>query len=434
MYPPRHLVDSWIETLEWYQKSSSLLKELEDFHKNPVDAKNRSEFNILMPSSSDNLNSLILSGLDLLNEPTIDILLGIFDQVDTAKDLGNVKTTTKHVSRAKLQSCAQGQLLLQGLMQYDRKLRNNGIIARCRFILWERSVIKFTMNIGSPHQESNVTLDEAIALHDMVKTSSNTTFSSECNSLLGSIYEKAYVPLNNHIEVSEKIKKEANDILLSLNSLQQDSINPELLTDLLTQIEAIRVKIKASYCGLRIDSSIEHSIKKRKRDVLWLLSASRHRLLFNPRALDFSQDSKPVSVSSSVNYTLTLPSPKSFLIPWQTLVSIHDKMPPKKLNAPTTNIEGLDNIINKVCINLTKLKTAGEEWDAKVQKKLPLSTRGLKRRRRVIPEIEGKTCEKDSCTTTKELYDLSTHKILDYVSIIHFGWVTSFTSLYLLIF
>ncbi len=395
MHPPRHMVESWIELLDWYEELSNLLKKKrEDLQEISVGKPK------LVSSSNNSIDSMINRGFDVVNEPSIDFLLETLNHNDFDQGVACTKSSGKIISRSKFVS--QGEQLFEALMKYDKSLKSLGVVASCRMILWERSAMIFTTKLNDTDKQTS--LAEAKVL---LRTFESTSDSQEVNSLLHRIYAQNYIPIERQVRKSEEVEKEASNILNSLNHLVE--VEPDAIKNYADLLKSIKTKIKASNDSLRIDGSIENSINERMKDILWLMNVSKYPCLLQPDSITLTQDSvSPPSIKEGTSEN------SSCQISWQSLVMICDKIPKKNVvHKPL--VEGLDNIIHQVGSSLTKLKSVGEEWDTKVQKKLCLSARGLKRRRRMIPDAEGK--EDDNWTVTiKELKELAHHKILHYVS------------------
>ena len=405
MYPPRHLVDSWIEALDWYEKCDACLKELES-----------------KTTDYDEIHSLILRGIDIIKEPSINMFLDVFNERDVEESLKvSGCCATKQLSRLKFESCSQGKQLLQQLIEYDRNLGKNSVITRCRSLLWKNYAVTLKRKICTMEDKCKVSTNEVKLLLSVVETPCNTTHLLQGNTFLDSIYTSAYIPLKTCIEQTEEIEKELSSFLSSLSTLKFEIIASKDLENYIAHLKDMRTKMKNTKYTLKPDnfSSLEYRLNKNIKDLHWLLNASKHKILFqsNLDMMDVSgtaSDNQSVNVVSDESTMTSKPPPLS----WQTLTGMYDKMPKKKNLGTDKQIEeGLDAAIYKVCTNVTKLKTFGEEWETKVQNKLGISPRGFKRRRRTIPEIEGKKLNKNIHITTIELEELINQKILSYVSV-----------------
>lgn len=421
MQPPKYLVDLFIETLEWYKQLRVELDNLEGFLDN---CKKSNDVVSEKFSNYDKIVSMVLRGIDFINDSTIDSLIQVCDKQAIEKSL-NVSGNhpIKHIPTSKVQSIEQGQLLLQALVTYESNLGIKGVFVRCQFLLWERSALTMLKNIHSCHQPQLVSLKQA---KDFLHIVENTYNEIQCQglghtSLVDSVYRKAYLPLKDHILQSEKLEEESHTYILSLEIHEFKIISTQELTDFVTNLKATRTKIKCNV--LKIDDSIEARVNRCLRNLVWILSLSSYETIFVP-SIDVTGLSSLLISCTKEDPATNRSDSKEHLsnskqLTWQTLNGLYDKMPKLDIEDGSSNPFGLDALLRKVCTNLTTLKSAGDEWEAKVLSKLPLSSRGKRRRQQVVSSGATKKVENNKADVTiKELKDLTNNNILHYVSII----------------
>ena len=399
MHPPRHLVDSWIETLDWYEQACFEHQNLEASYKN--------ESKLFVFDESSTMPSIILHGMEIIEDSTVSQLLSTIEEASATKSM-NVRDhqhSTKPISREKLVSCHHGHQLLQNLVEYDKKLGMKGIIIRSRFLLWEKTARKVLERINNPHQ--SVYIDEAKALlHSVAFCWHDENYKLSEVSHLESIRETVFVPLNKHVKESECLEKETQVLLHSLDLLDRKTVEQEDVISLINQLKHLRTKIKSAHVGICINVVMEDKVDKSLQHLTWFLSLSKYDMLYR----------STIELLPSIKGHTKLAMPDSYKrINWHEFNVIYDKMP-KSMMYRSEKYDGLVDLLQKVRDNVTKLKVSGDTWETKIQSKLSISSRGFKRRRKTIPEIEGKILDESIYTTMKELKDLVNHEVLQYVS------------------
>ncbi len=444
MQPPKYLVDLLIEILEWYKQ---LRFELDNLERYLDDCKKPNEVVSENFSNYDNIVSLIFRGVYFICDSTIDSLIQVCDKEAIEKCLNaSGNHPIKHIPTSKVQSIEQGQLLLRALVTYESNLGINGVFVRCRFLLWERSALTMLKNIHSSLQPQLVSLKQA---KDFLSIVENTYNQSQCQglghtSLVDSVYHKAYLPLKKYILQSEKLEEESHTNILSLEIHEFKKIATQELRDFVTNLKATRTKIKGN--GLKIEDSLEERVNRCLRNLAWLLSVSSYEIIFVP-SIDVTGLSSLLILCTKEDAATNGSDSNEHLsnskqLTWQALNGLHDKMPKLDTEDSSSNPSGLDAMLRKVCSNLTKLKSAGDEWEAKVLSKLPLSSRGKRRRQQVLSSGVTKKADSNKANVTiKELKDLANNNVLHYVSAIptkiqeiHISIASSLTILLLILF
>lgn len=393
MHPPRHLVDAWIDVLKWYEDCNTALDGL----KESVQQTTQSEEDVpLLLSSSMDFSTLILRGIELIKESPIDtfqkfLSYNNFNYEDTKKSPTNLVLE-------KLNNQPQGRQLLEALVSYDRELGFNGVIALCRILLWEQAA---TDLVRRSYTTSQVSLKDAQALLDLFDIPVSSSSDLQNNKILTHIFQNTYATLESRTKKVQQIETDAINLLNSLENLQRDRVEPDFLVNLINQMKIARDNIKTCYHGIRVDKSVEARINHKIRDTLWFVNLLKYPTLVR------NIDLKHVKIRS-------VDASSSQKIASQDFFGLCDKMPQVQR---CSTLNGFDATLAETSDKLATFKTACSEWEAKVQNKLPLSTRGLKRRRKIIPEIQGKGNDKSSHLITRnELQELISNPILDIVS------------------
>ena len=388
MYPPRHLVNTWIELLKWYKDCGSALDNI----KNECESISLKEPHLaLISTSQTNINHIIFRGLDLIAAPSIHPLQ---DFLISLNFIWQSTSTSDRLLLDKIQDQSKGQCLLDALINYDRDLGFNGVIVLCRSLLWQKSTVDLfnRMNTTSP-----ITLKDAKVLLNHFQ---NSEENSHVNNILKNVVEETYSSLKEKVENFDQIEKDAKAMLDSLGNIKQDHLQTDFLENLIEQMKASRDKIKRSYCGFRVDKKIESRINQKIRDTLWLMSLLKYPTLVQRMDL------------KSLPQTHIHTSSLAKKISSQELIGLYDKLPHIQGCSDTV---GLDAILKALSAQLKHIKFDCDQWEERVQSKLPLSTRGLKRRKKINHEMKGND-KSYHLVTRKELEELMMSSILETVS------------------
>lgn len=391
MHPPRHLVDSWIELLTWYEDCTAALDDLKKT------LQTTSEQNIpILSSTYTNIETFIFRGLQLIKEPSIDTF-----QTFLSSD-GLVGETTKNSSEISLEKMniqTEGQRLLKALVDYDRELGFHGVIAMSRILMWEQAA----SNLMRPScHKTKAHLKDATSLLQLFETPNSSDLHK--NNILNYVLTNTYSALESRTRKFQQVETNAISLLNSLANLSSPNVKHDILVDLIERMKAVRDDLKSPHHGFRVERSIEVRINQKIRDAVWFVNLFKYPALIENIDLNHIPN---VSVNLSLSKKI---SSQDFFV-------ICDKMPQLPPQSSASN-GSFDTILGETCAKLIKMKTMCNEWEARVQNKLPLSTRGLKRRRKVIPEIKGRGNDKSSHLITRdELQELTAQPILDVVDL-----------------
>lgn len=390
MHPPRQLVNSWIELLKWYEDCGSALNTLESECET---ISLREPHSALISTSQTNVNHLIFRGLDLLKAHSIHPLQEFFNNLNFIEQ---GTSTSDRILLDKIQDQSEGQCLLDALITYDEDLGFNGVIVLCRSLLWQKSTVDF---LTRRNTTSPITLKDAKVLFNHFERSKDN---AHVNKILKNVVEETYSSLKKEVEKFEEIEINAKAMLDSLESIKEDQLQTDFLENLIEQMKATRDNIKRSYSGFRTDKEIENRINQKIRETVWLKNVLKYPTLVQRMNLK----NLPQSYIDTSSLAKKISS--------QELIGLYDKMPHVQGCSDTG---GLDAILQVLCAQLKQIKSDCDEWEERVQSKLPLSTRGLKRRKKINNELKGKGNDRNyHLITRKELEELMMISILEIVS------------------
>jgi hypothetical protein len=387
--PARHVVDSLVDLLLWHQQACEAQKVA--MHKTggespAVSDDSNSTSSILKP-----LYPIIAEGseiLELFSKRTegIDFIVNSVGALQLLSKQLDSRRPMRVQSCMKLESSILGSTMLGRIISEDEA--QGSPLKFCLYLLWRATVVEFVEMYESSKGNKNVlTLDEAkkLVLKKPVKVGSGggaekwgVCFSSEESKLLELIKDGE----TKELEASKALA-------LSKEYFRGPYRQSDAIRNHMTLVKELhndfKMRLKGGN-GLALNKSLEQQLDHNIKVIGWLVSI----VSFNPVMILARTNSckQPFFICAQVR---TFPYPFLHLvhcdldpenrIPWETLISLHDRKP-----------GGLENMGDcaGIALRVADLFEAATKWQQEITKVTMLSNRGGKRRGEVsCSEVEG---------------------------------------------
>ncbi len=392
-----------MDLLSWYNQCTSSFHLLQQYHYEKKSNKKLSHSgstNIIRVHNQ--IEALIAKGHALIHQ--ISRPDGICEDPDrhninfTIQEQEMFKRTfvsPSLISLDKLQSYDHGIQLLDAIMTYDLKLKEEGVFFLIRLFLWHHLAVEIQNKVGlyssKGSSKAKPGLESAKNLLSRVeKLPISLESIAESSPLVNFIFRTRYQSIQQLIEEAEKVESEVVTELGKLE-LYKGNFSNEFISLSLSRIKDVRRKIKSvNDNGLSINPTLSTKVDKRIRDLNWLDGVTSFSVF---QDVDHDVECKSILADDR--------------IPFDSLVHLYEKAPSHvRSNNDTSKFTmEMANLYNQV----KDMKEQCVEWQVEVYLYFPRTAR-VSRRRDNIPRRANESEDLMEITNTelKELYDAST--------------------------
>lgn len=390
MEPTRHVVDSWIEALDWQNRVTTTL------HLFLVEDIDLSTF-----------YPLILEGMDVVvafscSHETSDDRRFVVNPENSIKHITALMDShrqLRQLSKAKLETTELGKIIFSRLLDDDN---NEHALLCLAFILWRIEILDLLENCKCTGQEKSPCRPTLLSAKGLLNAQPcvSVTRSDEYLVFLRFIRKIPSSELESYktlIDDAEKVEATARMILAATKELTRGSYkNTDSLRQNFLHLKEIQSNFKArsqSGPGFVLNIDLEQQLDQFIKDLSWLIKTLSYPVLhFDDANLE----------------SLT----KSSTLPWDVLVTLFERIPASADDGNPTDIA-------RVALRVRELHDSASSWQEEVTQLLALSFRGSKRRAPV-----GSPCklsflnepEAQEQIDLSKLADLARNSILTMVS------------------
>ena len=384
MDPARHVVDAWIEILEWHNRVQDAFRNLVSSTRSIPGGVATAAFSTII---SDTFYPLLLEGQEVVsmfsqqNASEGRVSFVPDDALQALIKLQGNQKPIKKISTAKLESSELGQMILSRIVDRSVDSMHGSPLFCLLFFAWRVAVIDLTTRLTltttdtAEQTQPKPTLEEARQLD-----ASQPTFSDDSAALQD---ETSYPRLLLKGETQEvaKFRKLISDgdrveattraLLPATKEVVRGSFEKKNeVREHLTKLKELQADFKSRLQdkeGFILSSSLEQSLDSVVKDVTWLTRTFPYAALQSDTLPtieeddDISDSSKPSDGNQSV------------AIPWDLLVSLHERVPDL--------VTGPGGDISRVSLRVKELFEAATQWQDEVTNQMSLSIRGGARRR-----------------------------------------------------
>ena len=421
MDPARHIVDSWIELLEWHNRVNAAFRGLISSSKSIADGPDSAAGDSFSTLIADMIYPLMLEGQEVVSrfsrqgEARED---GSFSPDDALTNLFRFHENHKPLrtlSVWKLESSQLGSMLLSRIVDHNRDAMQGSPLLCLLFLAWRVAVIDLihrqsaTERIASKDAQRRPTLEEAKELSAIqpclppLNSQDNTTLEDGMlpfHCLFSRLETAEVAKFRQLISDAERVETATRLALPATKEIVRGSFDKAgEVRDHLAKLKQLQADFKSRLqerSGLILSSALEQSLDSVVKDVAWLVRtfpyAALHSDTLHDKTEDLERDEDPPQAEET----------HSAAIPWDVLVSLHERVPD-----PTA---GLGGDLARVSLRVKELFEVANTWQEEVTSQLSLSYRGGAKR--------GAAIESDDAPKINlgRLAQLAEHPILARVS------------------
>lgn len=380
MDPARHVVDAWVEALEWHNRLKTALRDLAS---SSIDG-NADAFSTRI---SDKIYPLMLEGQEVLSffgqqvpgSFIPDEALGVLSR------LAEHNRPTRTISVAKLQSSSLGNTLVSRIVDRDRDSLQGSPLFCLLFLAWRVAVIDLLqLEPTTGEDDDNTsprrmpTLEEAKQLNalrprlDLQPHVAMDDGSPPFHQLFSRVETGEVATFSHMINDGDRVEADTRAIVPVTKDIARGAYGKtDEVRNHLTRLRELQSDFKARVqerSGLILDSNLEQSLDSVVKDVTWLVKTFPYAALHSDTVpiIEEPDDEEDEDVSGRSQ-------PQSVPVPWDVLVSLHDRLPDP--------ITGPGGDIARVSLRVEELYEAANAWQQEVTSQMSLSFRGGAKRR-----------------------------------------------------
>lgn len=419
MDPARHVVDSWIELLEWYSRVIVAFRELVTSAKSNANGPDSDEsFSTLI---ADKIHPLMMEGLEVVAlfsrnrvapgsfSLSPDDIVGMLSRMHDSQKL------QRTISIAKLEANHLGNLILSHIVENTFDAEQGSPLFCLLFLAWRVLVIHLihrqsaVERASSDNKIQKPTLEEAKALNalrprlHLVDSQSETTNDgiAPFHIIFSNVQTAEVARFQDLIADGERTEIATRMALSATKDLTRGSFNKTSeVRDHLATLKLLQSDFKSrvqGLSGLTLSPALEQSLDSVVKDLSWLVRTFPYLVLHFDEIPNQSDD--PVSSGEKGGQDRK----HDVSIPWDVLVNLHERL-------PNLDNDGPGGDIARVSLRVEELYEAASTWQKEITSHLSLSFRGSKRRSPGTQESDG------DLTNMARLAQLAKHPILARVS------------------
>jgi hypothetical protein len=421
MEPARHVVDSWIEVLEWHNRVSVAFRDLASSAKSNASGPDSAAGDTFSTLIADKIHPLMAEGLEIValfsrnRVAAGEFSLSPDDAAGMLSRMQGSQKLQRTISIAKLEANRLGHLILSRIAD-NNGVAEQGLPLFCLlFLCWRVAVINLihrqSVTEDPPFSDEAIqrpTLEEAKTLNalrprlhllDSQRDTSNdgidpfhVLFSNMQTVEVAKFCE--LIADGEHAEMATRMALSATKEVIRGSFSKTSEVR-----DHLAKLKLLQSDFKSraqGRSGLALSPALDQSLDSVVKDLSWLVRTFPYVALHSDEMPDQSKD--PVSNGSQ-------DGSNDISIPWDVLVSLHERLPSPENDGPGGNIA-------RVSLRVEELYEAAKAWQEEVTSHLSLSFRGSKRRAPGAQESDGDL----TGTNMARLAQLAKHPILARVS------------------
>ena len=419
MDPARHVVDSWVEILEWHDRVVGAFRDLSSSAMSNAGTSNDAAGETLSSLIADKVYPLMLEGQEViaLYSHQQSVQGGTpFSASDALAMLSRYQESNKPlrtISTAKFETSQLGNMVLSRIID-DSRDASEGSPLRCLlFLAWRVVVIDLLRRQSAPEEVATdtavrrPTLEEAKRLNDLrpllpLVSTYNTASGKPFTCLFSTIETAEVAAFRKLISDGERVEATTRSILSATKEVVRGSFDKkDEVSDHLAMLKQLQASFKSpvqEHSGLILSSILEQNLDSVTKDVSWLVKTFPYASLHSDTLPEQNDDD--YHDMSEQSQTSTIP------VPWDVLVQLHDRLPD-----PVT---GPGGDIARVSLRVEELFDAAKAWQDEVTNQMSLSFRGGAKRR--VPVAGASEPEEAPKIDMGRLAQLAKHPILARVS------------------
>ena len=406
MEPARHVVDIWIDTLDWYTRVVNTYSKIND-----ASYEKETGVGDIHQMIDQTAHPLILEGHEIICHSSLIKKLGFILEFKSAfvSNLKSSHRNTRILPVDKLKSHRLGNVILERILDMDTDKSNGSPIVCCYLFSWRIITFQFLKkvkgetNLLDKHDEVCVTHHDAQALYDC--GNSIIQMLNKESSIANVIKDKEGKELLGLLNEAKGVEEEAADLISGCKEAVRDGLHrQDDVRHHLSRLKEIQSDFKlrgssGSRKGLKFNEEIEETIDRKIKDLFWLVRTFSYPILHGEEQGTKASQLKSLSPSSACGKEKgkkVLPSVvaspacnemkevlcKTGAVPWDILVSLYERCPLSFDKSGNACGDVIEADIIRVCLRVRELYLSAVEWQEEVTQMIPVSIRGRKRRAR----------------------------------------------------
>lgn len=393
MDPARHIVDSWIDVLDWHSRLKLSLSELvscgQSVGVSVSDDFSKLEANTIYPLLAEGIELVELFSQSKARGSSFSVTpektLSLMSQLDA------MQRPLRTISRTKLEASLPGRIIVEHLVADNVcDERHGSPLFYLLFVAWRLEVNDFVrrhtfLRSSSSEHSRTPTLQEAKELNasrpklEETLRESDTMGHQQINyfrSLSSYVQTSALGILMDLIASGDRAEQEVRSLLLSLKDVFRGSSKKAgAVCDHLAKLKVLQGTFK-SQTGLVLDRDLEDTLDRTVRDLGWLVKTFPYAALHSDELL--SSSSKVHSEDNQLNGSNKEDEFKHRVtkVPWDVLVSLFERIP----SSSELEEASAGGVLARVALRVRELYDSAHAWQEEVSNVMSISFRGLKRR------------------------------------------------------
>lgn len=421
MEPARHVVDSWVEALQWHNRLKDALCALASSSASRGGSDN-ADGDTLSALIAEKIYPLMVEGQEVISSFSRHAQgVGSFLPDDALRSLSRFpeyNKPTRTVSVAKLETSQLGNTILSRLVDRNRDATQGSPLLCLLFLTWRVAVIDLIQRQRAKREDEDDDTEQGPSLEEAKQLSALRPQLPQLDSQSDATMDDGSLPFHrlfSRVETTEvarfrqlisdgeRVESDTRAILPTTKEVVRGSFDK---TDSVREHLATLKKLQADFksrvqdrTGLILSSALEESLDSVVKDVAWLVRTFPYAALHSDTVPEVDDNYMSDDTDRSEK-------PQSVAIPWEVLVSLHDRLPDP--------ITGPGGDCARVSLRVEELFEAAKTWQDEVTSQMSLSFRGGPRRR--VPGAPTAETEDAPKINMGRLAQLAQHPILARVS------------------